>query len=65
MDMQAKNSLYKYLVDAGFTLFSISWKNPDQSTVELDWDYIKAHKTGGLELRPEPAAWDALGPTGA
>jgi L-alanine-DL-glutamate epimerase-like enolase superfamily enzyme len=33
--------------------------------VELDWDYIKAHKTGGLEFRAEPAAWDALGPTGA
>ena len=38
MDMQPHNSLYKYLVDAGFTVFTISWKNPDQSTLHLEWD---------------------------
>jgi polyhydroxyalkanoate synthase len=38
MDMQPHNSMFKYLVDAGFTLFTISWKNPDESTIELGWD---------------------------
>ncbi|MFN2188430.1 MAG: PHA/PHB synthase family protein [Candidatus Promineifilaceae bacterium] len=38
MDMQPHNSMYKYLVDSGFTLFTISWKNPDDSTLGMDWD---------------------------
>nr|AXB72506.1 poly(R)-hydroxyalkanoic acid synthase [uncultured bacterium] len=38
MDMQPENSLFKYLVDAGFTLFTISWKNPDETVLDLEWD---------------------------
>jgi len=38
MDMRPENSLYKYLVDAGFTVFTISWKNPDDSVLDLEWD---------------------------
>ncbi len=38
MDMRPENSLYQYLVDAGFTLFTISWKNPDKSILHLSWD---------------------------
>jgi polyhydroxyalkanoate synthase len=42
MDMRPSNSMYKYLVDAGFTVFTISWKNPDESVVDLDWnDYVE------------------------
>jgi polyhydroxyalkanoate synthase len=41
MDLSPSNSLYKYLVDAGFTLFTISWKNPDSSLRDLEWeDYM-------------------------
>jgi polyhydroxyalkanoate synthase len=41
MDMRPDNSMFKYLVDAGFTLFVISWKNPDSSMRHLDWeDYM-------------------------
>jgi polyhydroxyalkanoate synthase len=29
LDMQPKNSMVKYLVDHGFTVFIASWKNPD------------------------------------
>jgi polyhydroxyalkanoate synthase subunit PhaC len=29
LDMQPKNSMVKHLVDAGFTVFLVSWKNPD------------------------------------
>ncbi len=42
MDMRPENSMYKYLVDAGFTLFTISWKNPDASVLDLEWaDYME------------------------
>lgn len=38
MDMRSENSMFKYLVDSGFTVFAISWKNPDQSILDLTWD---------------------------
>jgi len=38
LDMQPQNSLIKYLVDSGFTVFVISWKNPDASMEETTFD---------------------------
>lgn len=41
LDMQPKNSLVKFLVDAGFTVFVISWKNPDASMEDIGFeDYL-------------------------
>jgi polyhydroxyalkanoate synthase len=41
LDMQPQNSLIKCLVDAGFSVFVISWKNPDASLEETDFeDYL-------------------------
>jgi polyhydroxyalkanoate synthase len=41
MDMQPQNSLFRHLVNAGFTLFTISWKNPDETILDLEWaDYM-------------------------
>jgi polyhydroxyalkanoate synthase len=41
MDMQPQNSLFRHLVNAGFTLFTISWKNPDETVLDLEWaDYM-------------------------
>ena len=31
LDMQPKNSMIKYLVENGYTVFVVSWKNPDAS----------------------------------
>jgi polyhydroxyalkanoate synthase len=42
MDMRPENSMYGYLVDAGFTVFTISWKNPDDSVLDFEWaDYME------------------------
>lgn len=35
MDLQPQNSMYRYLVEAGFTLFTISWKNPGPDDAAL------------------------------
>jgi polyhydroxyalkanoate synthase subunit PhaC len=52
LDMQPKNSLIKFLVDSGFTVFVISWKNPDASMEDISFE-------GYLTLGPL-AAFEAV-----
>lgn len=41
LDMQPQSSLIKFMVDNGFTVFVISWKNPDASIEEISFeDYL-------------------------
>ncbi|MDT8856629.1 class I poly(R)-hydroxyalkanoic acid synthase [Paracoccaceae bacterium Fryx2] len=42
LDMKPQNSLIKWIVDQGFTLFVVSWVNPDASYAEVGMDdYIR------------------------
>lgn len=50
LDMQPQNSLIKFLVDSGYTVFVISWKNPDASMEEISFDdYLTMGPLNALE----------------
>jgi polyhydroxyalkanoate synthase len=42
MDLRPENSLIRWIVDQGFTLFVVSWKNPDRSYADVGLiDYVE------------------------
>jgi polyhydroxyalkanoate synthase len=54
LDLQPHNSLVKFLVDNGFTVFVISWKNPDASMEEIGFeDYLTLGPLAALEVVKE------------
>jgi polyhydroxyalkanoate synthase len=38
LDLQEQNSFVQYMISEGFTVFIVSWKNPDQRMAHLTWD---------------------------
>lgn len=38
LDLQPQNSVVRYLVEQGHTVFLVSWRNPDASMAHITWD---------------------------
>ncbi|MBV8611943.1 MAG: class I poly(R)-hydroxyalkanoic acid synthase [Singulisphaera sp.] len=61
LDMQPKNSMVRYLVEQGFTVFIISWKNPDASMAGLTFeDYIDLGPLEASEVVREITGRDTM-----
>lgn len=50
LDLQPKNSYIKWLVDQGYTVFTISWVNPDERHKDMTFeDYMKLGPLEAIE----------------
>jgi len=54
LDMQPQNSMVKFLVEQGYTVFVVSWKNPDASMEETTFeDYLTLGLLAALDVVKE------------
>ncbi len=51
MDLQPENSLVRFLVEQGMTVFLVSWRDPDNTLGHLTWeDYLSLGPLTALEV---------------
>ncbi|PWF46605.1 class I poly(R)-hydroxyalkanoic acid synthase [Massilia glaciei] len=54
LDLQPENSLVRYAVEQGNTVFLVSWRNPDKSLAHTRWDdYVETGAIKALEVARE------------
>ena len=65
LDLQPKNSFARYMVEQGFTLFTISWKNPDASMEDTSFeDYMTLGPLAAAEVVREITGSETVNPMG-
>lgn len=65
MDLQPANSLVRYAVEQGNTVFLVSWVNPDASLKEAKWDdYIDKGAIKAIEVVREISGKDQINTLG-
>jgi len=65
LDMQPKNSFVRYLVEQGFTVFVVSWKNPDTSMEGITFeDYMRDGPLEAAEVIQEITGSRTVNPVG-
>ncbi|MYM75609.1 class I poly(R)-hydroxyalkanoic acid synthase [Duganella sp. FT134W] len=61
LDLQPENSLVRYAVEQGNTVFLISWSNPDQSLARTTWDdYVDKGVIQAIRVVQEISGEDKL-----
>jgi len=61
LDLQPENSLVRYAVEQGNTVFLVSWRNPDQSLAGTTWDdYIEKGAINAINIAREITRQDKL-----
>jgi polyhydroxyalkanoate synthase len=65
LDMQPQNSLIKFLVDQGFSVCVISWKNPDASMEDTTFDdYLELGPLAAIEAIKDITGSPKVNPVG-
>ena len=61
LDLQPDNSVVRYMVEQGHTVFLVSWKNPDASMSKVTWDdYVGQGVIKAIEVTREIGATDQI-----
>lgn len=59
LDLQPENSLVRYAVEQGNTVFMMSWRNPDRTQAQLRWDdYVEQGAIRALDVVGEISGQD-------
>ncbi|MEK0085618.1 PHA/PHB synthase family protein [Benzoatithermus flavus] len=65
LDLQPKNSFVKYLVEQGFTVFMLSWKNPDAAMESMTFeDYMREGPLAASDVAREITGSATVNPVG-
>ena len=65
LDLQPENSLVRYAVSEGHTVFLVSWRNPDASLAHLTWDdYIEQGAIQAINVVREISRQDQINTLG-
>jgi polyhydroxyalkanoate synthase len=61
LDLQPENSVVRYAVEQGNTVFLVSWRNPDQSMAQVSWDdYVERGVINAIGLVREISGQDKI-----